>query len=88
MTYASVFDIRSLDVNVFLAFYHPKLNFVILTVSYCRIAFLQPLGLWQKACHNILTSRLAVDIKLLIRTVNKLSLTLIAYQNYEGGFLL
>ena len=27
LTYASVFDIRSLDVNVFLAFYHPKLNF-------------------------------------------------------------
>jgi hypothetical protein len=34
LTYASVFDIRSLDVNVFLAFYHPKLNFCILTASY------------------------------------------------------
>ena len=37
LTYPSVFDIPSLNVNVFLAFYHPKLNFKILTVSNCRI---------------------------------------------------
>lgn len=63
LTYASVFDIRSLDIYVFLAFYHPKLNFNILAVSYCGLLLCSQQAFGSKACHNILTSRLAVDIK-------------------------